>query len=141
MNNSLIYLTSADHSKLRLLLAATLTSRSSNTLKQLKVEVDRALVLDPSAIPAGVVTLDSQVEYEDLSSHEVEKYIITFPEHADIDQNLISILAPIGTALIGCREGDVVEWKMPGGVRRLKIRRVTAAADLTVNKPAVAMWS
>ena len=141
MNNSLIYLTSGDHSKLRLLLAATLTSRSSNTLRQLKVEVDRALVLDPSAIPAGVVTLDSEVEYEDLTSHEIEKFIITFHEHANIDQNRISILAPIGTALIGCREGDVVEWNMPGGVRRLKIRHVTAAEDLAVNKPAAAMWS
>jgi len=140
MNHSTIYLTSADHSKLRLLLASALRSRSSNSLLQLKAEVDRAVVLDPSVIPAGVVTLDSEVEYEDLKTHETEKYIITFPERANVDQNRLSILAPIGIALIGCREGDVVKWSMPRGIRQLKIKHVTAAADLPASEPIASMW-
>lgn len=140
MNHSTIYLTWDDHAKLRTLLAATVTARSSNALLKLREEVDRAVVIDPSAIPAGVVTLDSEVEYEDLETKEVEQYVLTFPDRANIDEKRLSILSPIGTALIGYREGDIVKWHTPGGTRQLKIRRVIAAADLVSSKPAMPSW-
>lgn len=140
MNHSTIYLAWDDHAKLRNLLAATLTSRSSNALLKLREEVDRAVVMDPSAIPADVVTLDSEVEYEDLETNEVEKYVLTFPDRANIDENRLSILSPIGTALIGYREGDIVTWSTPGGTRQLKIRGVTAAAELLASQPTMPSW-
>lgn len=140
MNNSTIYLSWDDHSKLRLLLRSMLNSRSSTALLNLKEEVERAVVMDPSAIPPEFVTLESEVEYEDLETNEIERYIITFPERANIAEKRLSVLAPIGTALIGCREGDIVRWSTPGGYRRLKIRRVTAAAQVAANAPAVPSW-
>jgi len=140
MNNSPIYLTWADHSKLRQLLATMVGARPSPALQKLKEEVDRAVVVDPSGLPEGYVTLESEVEYEDLESNEVESYIITLPERANIDERRLSVLAPIGTALIGCREGDIVRWNTPGGSRQLKIRRVTSAAALAANGPAVPSW-
>jgi hypothetical protein len=50
------------------------------------------------------------------------------PEKADVERKRISILAPIGTALVGCRVGDIVNWSTPGGIRQLKVRRVVAPA-------------
>jgi regulator of nucleoside diphosphate kinase len=132
MNNTPIYMTRDDHAKLRLFVTTALYSSTSTAVRKLREELDRAIVVDAHAIPPGVVTLDARVEFEDLSTGEIEEYIITFPERANIEEKRVSILAPIGTGLIGCREGNIVTWTTPGGIRRLKIRRVTgSSADVT----------
>ena len=128
MNHTPIYLSYDDNSKLRLLLATALYSDANTALNKLREELDRAVVIDPTAFPSDVVTMDSTVEFEDLGTSEVEAYTITFPERADVERKRISILAPIGTALIGCRVGDIVRWSTPGGIRQLKVRRVTTPA-------------
>lgn len=130
MSTAPIYLSNEDYSKLRLLLSATPAGGNAR-LQQLREELDRAVVVDPSALPPNIVTLDSTVQFEDVGTGEVEEYTITFPDRADIEQKRISILAPIGTALIGYRVGDTVNWSTPGGVRQLKINRV-------VQRPAAA---
>lgn len=128
MNHSPIYITRDDNSKLRLLLARALYSNANAALRKLRDELDRAAIIDLEEIPAGVVTMDSRVKFEDLATSETEEYTLTLPDRANVDEKRLSILAPIGTALIGCREGDIVKWRTPGGVRELKIRSVTAAA-------------
>ncbi len=129
MNHTPIYISRSDYTKLRLLLSTSLYSQAGHApLRNLREELDRAAVIDPSAFPSGVVTMDSTVEFEDIGTGEVEEYTITFPDRADIELKRISILAPIGTALIGCRVGDIVNWSTPGGVRQLKVRRVSAPA-------------
>ncbi len=129
MNHTPIYISRDDHSKLRRLLATALYSPvGMGSFRKLREELDRAVVIDPAAFPDGVVTMDSTVVFEDLATGEIKEYAITFPEHADVDRKRISILAPIGTAFIGCRVGDSVKWPTPGGIRELKIRRVTAPA-------------
>lgn len=139
MNHTPIYISREDYTKLRLLIATALHSRASSALEKLREELDRAAVIDPTAFPAEVVTMDSTVEFEDLETGEIEEYTITFPDRADLERKRISILAPIGTALIGCRVGDIVKWSTPGGIRRLKVRRVAAPAALpgpTATAPA-----
>jgi len=136
MNHTPIYISRDDYSKLRLLIATALYSRASTALAKLRDELDRAAVIDPAAFPTDIVTMNSTVEFEDLGSHEIEEYTITFPENAEIERRRISILAPIGTALIGCRVGDLVKWSTPGGIRQLKVRRVTAATP-AATVPAV----
>lgn len=135
MNHTPIYISRDDYTKLRLLLATALHSNASAALEKLREELDRAAVIDPAAFPADVVTMDSTVEFEDLGTSEIEKYTITFPENADVERKRISILAPIGTALIGCRVGDIVKWSTPGGIRQLKVRRVEAPAPSSVAAP------
>lgn len=138
MNHTPIYFSRYDYTKLRLLLSTTLYSSAHNAAhRKLREELDRAAVLDPAVFPADVVTLDSTVTFEDLATGEFEEYTITFPERADVDSKRISILAPIGTALIGCRVGDIVKWATPGGIRKLKVRHVTppAGASLSVTAP------
>ncbi len=140
MNHTPIYISREDYTKLRLLLGAALRSNASAALVRLREELDRAAIFDPAAFPSDVVTMESTVEYQDLETGEIEEYTITFPERANVERKRISILAPIGTALIGCRVGDVVNWSTPGGVRQLKVRRVTAAPSETAsaaNTPAL----
>lgn len=128
MNHSPIYITHDDNSKLRLLLARALNTNENRAFRSLREELDRALIIAPAAFPAGIVTMESRVEFEDLATSEIEEYTITFPDRANVDEKRLSILTPIGTALIGYREGDIVKWATPGGIRELKIRRVTAPA-------------
>ena len=130
MNYTPIYITSDDNSRLRRLLAVSLYSKTNGALRNLRDELDRAVIIDPAAIPAGVVTMESRVRFEDLATSEIEEFTITFPDQANVDEKRLSILAPIGTALIGCREGDIVRWSTPGGIRELKIRRVTAPTSV-----------
>jgi regulator of nucleoside diphosphate kinase len=125
MNHTPIYIARDDYSKLRLLLTTSLHSGGNSALQKLRDELDRAAIIDPAAIPPDVVTLQATVQYEDLGTGELEEYTITFPDRASIEKKRLSILAPIGTALIGCRVGDIVKWSTPGGVRQLKVRRVT----------------
>lgn len=132
MNHTPIYISYDDYSRLRLLLATALYSNASTARRKLSDELDRAAVVDLTALPADVVTLDATVEFEDLGTSEIEEYTITFPDKADVESRHISVLAPIGTALIGCRVGDIVKWTTPGGIRQLKVRRVTSDATSSV---------
>lgn len=127
MNLPTIHISREDLSKLRLLLAA-IPAGAGSPLTKLRAELDRAVVIDSDLFPPDIVALDSLVEYEDLATGEVESYTLTLPEQADIKHKRLSILAPIGTALIGCRVGDIVDWSTPGGIRRLRLRRVVAGA-------------
>ena len=135
MNNTPIYISREDYAKLRLLLTTALYSSASTALRQLREELDRAAVMDPAEFPFDVVTLDSTVQFEDLATSEIEEYTITFPDRADVERKRISILAPVGTALIGCRVGDIVKWSTPGGIRQLKVRRVTAPVAESGSSP------
>lgn len=138
MNHTPLHISRHDYPKLRLLLTNALHARASNlALRNLRDELDRAEIIDPATFPADIVTMDSAVEFEDLATGEIAEYTITFPERADVDAGRMSILAPIGTALIGCRVGSTVEWSTPGGIRQLKVRRVTAPATVAGASPAL----
>jgi regulator of nucleoside diphosphate kinase len=86
--------------------------------------LERAHGVDPTRIPHDVVTMNSTVVLRDLESNETETYTLTYPERADINRACISILAPNGTAILGCAIGDVVEVKTPSGNRRIRIEAI-----------------
>jgi regulator of nucleoside diphosphate kinase len=117
-----IYITDADFERLRRLIAGR---RGANSVDQeyldiLEQELDRAEIVQPDAIPQDVVTMDSEVRLRDLESGEVRVYRLVFPSQRRTE-NSISVLAPIGTAMLGYRVGDVIEWRVPKGIRRLKV--------------------
>ena len=87
-------------------------------------ELERAVEVEPDAVPADVVTLNSSVRVTDLENGAAMDYTIVMPGEANYEAGRISVLAPLGTALLGYRQGDEVEWEMPGGIRRLRIERV-----------------
>jgi len=93
-------------------------------LEELQRELDRAEVVETGEVLSDVVTMHSTLQVRDLDSDRSVVYTIVFPVDADIEKKRISVLAPIGTALIGYRAGDIVEWATPGGTRRLQIEKV-----------------
>lgn len=138
-----IVVTEFDARKLRGLLGAhsEASLRDQEHLRELKSELERALVLDAVDVPADVITMYSRVQVLDLESGERNEYVLVFPSDADVSAHRISVLAPLGTALLGYREGDEVEWEMPGGLRRLRIERAVqppaaAGGDRGIAQPA-----
>jgi regulator of nucleoside diphosphate kinase len=93
-------------------------------LDDLRVELDRALVMDPGSLSPSVVTMYAAVRVRDLESGHRHQLTLVSPSEADVSAGRISVLAPLGTALLGYREGDVVERVMPGGLRRVLIEEV-----------------
>jgi regulator of nucleoside diphosphate kinase len=96
----------------------------SSLLDSLHDEVDRAFVADEPALPSEVVALDSRVLIRDLKTGECSVYTIVCRSRADLSRGELSVLAPLGTALIGYRAGDEVQWSTPGGIRHLFIEAV-----------------
>lgn len=95
-------------------------------LDALRAEIDRAEVVEPEAIPPNRVTMNSRVRFVDEESNEEHEITLVFPAHADVDENRISVLAPVGSALLGLSVGDTIEWPLPNArSRRLRVVAVT----------------
>jgi regulator of nucleoside diphosphate kinase len=120
-----IYVTDADAERLRGLISRLRGARSVNRehLDMLEQELDRAEVVPPDSIPSDVVTMNSEVRLEDLESGATQRYTLVFPNQFRWNDS-VSVLAPIGTAMLGYRAGDVIEWRVPKGVRKFKVLEV-----------------
>src|SRR5688572_22697665 len=120
-----IFITEMDYDKLRRLIAGRRASGAdAKHLNELEQELERAEVLDDNdTIPPDVVTMNSEVRLMDLDSGDTKVYKLVFPPQARAE-NALSVLAPIGTAILGYRVGSVIDWRVPRGVRRLKILEV-----------------
>lgn len=87
-------------------------------------EIERATEVEPADMPPDVVTLNSTARVTDLETGESRDYTIVMPGEANYEAGRISVLAPLGTALLGYRVADEIEWEVPRGVRRLRIDAV-----------------
>ncbi|MFH7325236.1 nucleoside diphosphate kinase regulator [Desulfurivibrio sp. C05AmB] len=91
----------------------------------LEAELDRAEVVEPRDIPPTVVTMNSTVRFKVASSAEEFSLTLVYPQDVDAKGGNISILAPVGSALLGLSQGDEIEWPKPGGgVLRVRIEEV-----------------
>lgn len=134
MTQKNIYISENDLARIRLLLASLQGDpRARKATENLREEIDRAITLPE--LPSQVIGLLSTAEILDLESGEIDRFTLTLPEQADSARGKLSILAPLGTAILGFAEGDEFAWRMPGGVRRLRIQRVTQPVEATA--PAV----
>jgi regulator of nucleoside diphosphate kinase len=121
-----IVVTEFDQSRLRNLLEGTRqwSARDRAHVDHLESELDRAQVVPPVNVPPDVVTMNSEVVVRDMDSDQELTFAVVFPSDADVNRQKISVLAPIGTAVLGYRAGDTIEWNVPGRRRRLRIERV-----------------
>ena len=103
-------------------------------LNPLIKELDRAKVLPPEKMPPDVVTMNSIVKLDYLNSSKTMQIEIVYPRQADTTKRKISIFAPVATALLGYRKGDIVKLEVPGGLAELRIADIVyqpeAAGDL-----------
>jgi regulator of nucleoside diphosphate kinase len=93
-------------------------------LDDLEHELERAEVVDQAEVPADVITMNSTAILTDLETGEKHEYTLVYPSGAYADEGRISILAPVGTAMIGYRVGDVIDWPVPAGRVRLQVDEV-----------------
>ena len=121
-----IVITASDQNRLRNLLEEFRRwhIRDRAHVDHLEAELDRAEIVLPVDVPVDVVTMNSEVAVRDMDSNKEMTFAVVFPSDADISRQRISILAPMGTAVLGYRVGDTIDWKVPGRTRRLKIERV-----------------
>ena len=125
--NGVIWLTAQDYDRLKRLLAQlTRESRGMQAgLETLEEILDLARVVQPQKVPGNVVTMNSRVVYEDVATSQEGTVTIVYPADANPTEGKISVLAPVGAALLGEAEGGEVELPLPHGqTRRIRIRNV-----------------
>jgi regulator of nucleoside diphosphate kinase len=116
-----ITLSAGECDRLRRLVDAA-ADPSQKTVAFLTREIERADVVEPSQIRRGLVMMGSEVEFRDDSTMKVRRVILVYPNEADVDAGKISVMTPIGAALIGLSVGQSIEWELPsGGWRSLTV--------------------
>lgn len=123
-----IHITAPDRERLRDCIDALrerLNDRDLRLVDRLERELDRASVIeDPVKTPKDVITMRSKVRLRDMETRKDSVYTLVYPTESDPVDNQVSIVAPIGTAMLGYRVGDVIEWDVPKGKRRLKVEEI-----------------
>ncbi len=131
MNNDRnpVVLCEEDFSKLKQIVNMHGTAEANEMT--LAYEVGRAIVVKDDAFPPNTVRIGSKVKVEDVQTAKSHEFMIVMPEDADIKEKKVSVLTPMAAAIIGFREGEEAVWKMPAGLKQLKVLEV-------VNTPAFA---
>ena len=121
-----IHITEFDHQRLKSLIteAEYTEYRGSDYLKNLETELDKGKIVKPTDVPPDLITMNSKVCLIDKEAGEEVVITLVFPEDADHTQNKISILAPIGTAMLGHRVGDTFEYEVPAGNVTMKVKEI-----------------
>lgn len=118
-----IIITEEDNVKLRKLVDEEIVGfRVKPHVMDLDAELRRAQIVEKEELPQDVITMNSTVLL--LLDGVEETVSLVYPHEADMSHNRISIFSPIGTAIIGYREGDVIEWVVPSGTTIINIKKV-----------------
>ena len=114
-----IYLTDQDLNRLQELIAHF---HKKPEVEALEEELNRAVVVPQEMIPPDVVTMNSKVCFQDMGSGKEMEVTLVYPNKANVEKGRISVMAPVGMALIGLSVGQTIDWPLPqGGMKRLKI--------------------
>jgi regulator of nucleoside diphosphate kinase len=119
-----IYITESDKAKLLKIINKAKHENIDNNLhlKDLEQEIEIAAVTDIEHLPGNVITMNSKAVL--LIEDTEEEITLVYPSETDILENKISVLSPIGTAILGYGEGDTVEWKVPNGTVQIEVKKV-----------------
>jgi regulator of nucleoside diphosphate kinase len=123
-----VYITEMDRQRLEKLIEKSAErdggGANQEYLRKLELELEQAVTVPSEEMPGDVITMRSRVRLSDLNTGEEVVYTLVFPSEANFDEGKISVLAPIGTAMLGYRVGDLIEWLVPSGLRRLKVEEI-----------------
>jgi regulator of nucleoside diphosphate kinase len=123
MNRKKIIVNSRDYTKLTGIINIKPGS-SENEYRGLYEELKNAVLVEPEKMPPDVITMNSKVRFKDIEESEDYIFSLVYPEEADTSKGKLSILAPIGTALLGYRVGDKVKWKVPAGEKTFLVEEI-----------------
>ena len=99
-------------------------NRDSEIADRLMKELKSARTFPQNKISENIVTMNSRARLREINSGREIEITVTYPEQADNRQQMVSVFSPIGVALLGCREGDITSWRVPGGIGRFKVEKV-----------------
>jgi regulator of nucleoside diphosphate kinase len=117
-----LYLRASDLLALEVLIHQAAEGRDADSAARLDEELARATIVPDHALPRGTVALDSRVRFRDEITGRVRDVTLVLPAQATPAEGRISVLSPIGSALIGLGIHDRIEWPLPGGKRsRLQV--------------------
>ena len=123
-----VYITEIDRQRLEKLIEKSVErdggGANQEYLLKLEMELEQAVTVASEEVPDDVITMRSRVRLSDLNTGEEVTYTLVFPSEANFDEGKISVLAPIGTAMLGYRAGSIIEWQVPSGLRRLKVGEI-----------------
>jgi regulator of nucleoside diphosphate kinase len=121
MNEDVILMTERDYLRIKHILSF----QNSSNFENLEIELDRAKIIDDNEIPQGLVTMNKKFKFEVMQEQKTMIITIVYPEDANFAEGKISVLAPLGSALIGLQVNQEINWMFPDGkVKRLKILEV-----------------
>lgn len=110
-------------------LSALVASCDLSVVSLLEEEIGKAQILPENEVPEDAVTMHSRVRILDLDSHSETEITLVYPHEADPESQCVSVLAPMGMALIGLRQGQEYEWRMPNGrTKRFLVKAILARA-------------
>lgn len=119
-----ICITKADYATLVALVQAERHNSGNQPVGALDNELKRARLVDSTAVPPDVITMNSVVRLRELKSKQELEITLVYPKDADVGRRKISILAPVATAVLGCRVGDHVRWPLPKGIATYMIEAI-----------------
>ncbi|QMU29676.1 nucleoside diphosphate kinase regulator [Adhaeribacter radiodurans] len=122
MNN--IYITDRDYLRLQSLVQLVHITRGPQIIKALSTVLKRAKVIASEQIQKDIITMNSRVRIKELKNSEEMEIKIVYPKDAHLPKGRISVLAPVGTAVLGCKVGDEIDWLLPQGTVTYKIEEL-----------------
>lgn len=117
MHDPQIIITDADLERL----LPVLEQHDTPASETLEAELSRAVVVRQREVPADVVTMNSEVVYEDCATGVRRTVRVVYPNEADAASGKVSVLAPIGAALLGLKVGQEIDWRVPTGAKRIRV--------------------
>ena len=108
----------------QLRLLALLDLHQTPASEKLSAELHRAEIVEQRDLPPNVVAMNAEVIYEDCDTLARRTVRIVYPQDADVGRGLVSVLAPIGSALLGLRVGQTISWEVPNGTKRIRVLEV-----------------
>lgn len=119
-----IFITSRDKKQLLELLTTQISSAEAlgPHVRKLENEINKATVIRPEEATPDLITMDSKVSLS-LDGVDMELWLV-YPKDADINENKVSILSPIGTAILGYSKGNKIQWEIPTGIAEIHIKDV-----------------
>lgn len=130
-NEGKILVSHQDYERLSALLAMDAYADIDELLEE---ELNRAEIVQKEEMPADVVTMNSTVRFKDVVTHKESEVTLVYPHEADVEKMKISVLAPIGAALLGLKVGQLIDWHLPNGkTKRLQVLSIVFQPEAAEN--------
>ena len=126
MSQQKVLITKSDRERLLAVLARLRDwgDTPPDNLSDLAERLQAAIAIDTVDVPRSVITMNSLVGLRDVELNEKLSCTLSYPEEADVVKHKVSVTVPLGSRMLGAREGDVIECPVPSGLRTLRVERV-----------------